>query len=86
MAYSAPMTRTDSVRFRRSATAGPASPAALILLGLALQAAPVAAQAPPAEFVPVTDAMLRDPAPEDWLMWRRTLDGWGFRSRCLITS
>ena len=30
------------------------------------------------EFVPVTDAMLQAPAPEDWLMWRRTLDGWGY--------
>ena len=30
------------------------------------------------EFVPVTDAMLQDPPPEDWLMWRRTLDSWGF--------
>ena len=29
-------------------------------------------------FVPVSDAMLQDPAPGDWLMWRRTLDGWGF--------
>ena len=28
--------------------------------------------------VPVTDAMLQDPPPEDWLMWRRTLDGWGY--------
>ena len=32
----------------------------------------------PTEFVPVTDAMLQDPAPGDWLMWRRTLDGWGY--------
>ena len=31
-----------------------------------------------ADFVPVTDAMLQDPAPGDWLMWRRTLDGWGY--------
>ena len=31
-----------------------------------------------AEFVPVTDAMLHAPAPEDWLMWRRTLDSWGY--------
>ena len=31
-----------------------------------------------AEFVRVTDAMLQDPAPGDWLMWRRTLDGWGY--------
>ena len=30
------------------------------------------------EFVPVTDAMLQDPAPGDWLMWRRTLDSWGY--------
>ena len=28
--------------------------------------------------VPVTDAMLQDPSPADWLMWRRTLDGWGY--------
>ncbi|MBM40720.1 MAG: pyrrolo-quinoline quinone [Acidobacteria bacterium] len=30
------------------------------------------------ELVPVTDAMLEQPAPGDWLMWRRTLDGWGY--------
>ena len=29
-------------------------------------------------FVPVTDAMLQSPSDDDWLMWRRTLDGWGF--------
>ena len=29
-------------------------------------------------FVPVTDATLQNPASEDWLMWRRTLDGWGY--------
>lgn len=28
--------------------------------------------------VPVTDAMLQDPDPSDWLMWRRTLDSWGY--------
>ena len=40
---------------------------------------PAAAQARPAsDFTPVTDAMLQDPAPGDWLMWRRTLDGWGY--------
>ena len=27
---------------------------------------------------PVTDAMLQAPDPADWLMWRRTLDGWGY--------
>ncbi len=29
-------------------------------------------------FVPVTSAMLNNPEPEDWLMWRRTLDSWGY--------
>ena len=41
-------------------------------------AAPVARAQAPADFVPVTDAMLHEPAPADWLMWRRTLDGWGY--------
>ena len=31
-----------------------------------------------AGFVPVTDAMLQDPAPGDWLTWRRTPNGWGY--------
>ena len=29
-------------------------------------------------FVPVTDELLREPPPGDWLTWRRTLDGWGY--------
>ena len=33
---------------------------------------------PADRFVPVTDAMLQNPSPDDWLMWRRTLDGWGY--------
>ncbi len=28
-------------------------------------------------FSPVTDAMLQNPDPADWLMWRRTLNSWG---------
>jgi len=31
-----------------------------------------------AEFPPVTDEMLQNPADGDWLMWRRTLDSWGY--------
>jgi alcohol dehydrogenase (cytochrome c) len=31
-----------------------------------------------APFAPVTDAMLRAPAPSDWLMFRRTYDDWGY--------
>ena len=37
---------------------------------------PVAAQVETVD--PVTDAELQDPSPDDWLMWRRTLDGWGY--------
>ena len=31
------------------------------------------------DFVSVTDVMLQNPDDGDWPMWRRTLDGWGFR-------
>ena len=31
-----------------------------------------------ARFEPVTDAMLENPDPADWLNYRRTLDGWGY--------
>jgi alcohol dehydrogenase (cytochrome c) len=34
-------------------------------------------RAPLDGLTPVTGAMLRDPAPGDWLMWRRTYNGWG---------
>jgi alcohol dehydrogenase (cytochrome c) len=34
--------------------------------------------APLAKITPVTDAMLRNPPPGDWLMWRRTYNGWGY--------
>jgi PQQ-dependent dehydrogenase (methanol/ethanol family) len=29
-------------------------------------------------FTPVTDAMIENPSPNDWLMWRRTQNSWGF--------
>ncbi|MCK5439753.1 MAG: PQQ-binding-like beta-propeller repeat protein, partial [Gemmatimonadetes bacterium] len=29
-------------------------------------------------YVPVTDEMLRNPVPADWLMYRRTYNGWGY--------
>ena len=46
---------------------------------LALVSSPATATAQSStDFVPVTDAMLQSPAPADWLMWRRTLDGWGY--------
>ena len=52
---------------------------ALVLALLPSAAGPATAQtATEPDFVPVTDAMLRNPADGDWLMWRRTLDGWGY--------
>ncbi len=64
-------------------------PRRLFVLALATSAiagavAPAPAQ-PTREIVPVTDAMLQDPAPGDWLMWRRTLDGWGYSPLDQIT-
>ena len=32
----------------------------------------------PVRIRPVTDAELQDPSPDEWLMWRRTLNGWGY--------
>ena len=45
----------------------------------------VTASAQDGEFEPVTDEMLQNPSPEDWLMWRRTLDGWGYSPLDQIT-
>ena len=58
----------------------PASRAYLVwLIAAALLAAAVLpAQAQDSDFTPVTDAVLQDPDPADWLSWRRTLDGWGY--------
>ena len=38
------------------------------------------------DYRPVTDAMLQDPEPGDWLNWRRTLDGWGYSPLDEITT
>ena len=35
-------------------------------------------EAPKINLRPVTDAMLANPDPADWLMWRRTLNNWGY--------
>ena len=39
-----------------------------------------------AAFRPVTDALLRDPPPGDWLNFRRTYDGWGYSPLDEITA
>ena len=54
-------------------------PSILLIVVLALACGVVGrAQERARRFVPVTDAMLQKPDPGDWLMWRRTLDGWGY--------
>jgi alcohol dehydrogenase (cytochrome c) len=49
----------------------------LVLAGTAFAQQPQAAD-PIKNLRPVTDAMLRDPPAADWLMWRRTYNGWGY--------
>ncbi len=50
--------------------------ALVVLVGLSFQLS-VSAQSE-GSFVPVTDAMLQSPSDDDWLMWRRTFNGWGY--------
>jgi len=59
-----------SLRFR---SVGIAS--SVLAAMMAVDALPTLAQN---RIQPVTDAELSDPSPDDWLMWRRTLDGWGY--------
>ena len=49
-----------------------------LTIGMAVAAATSGALAAEREVVPVTDAMLSNPDPDDWLMWRRTQDSWGY--------
>ena len=61
----------------------PPSPATrgvmVLTVAVASLTGPPAAHAQPlSNFVPVIDAVLQDPAPGDWLMWRRTPDSWGY--------
>ena len=49
--------------------------ASVMLLGPALYST---AQQSAQRFVPVTDDILQNPDPADWLMWRRTLNSWGY--------
>ena len=54
-------------------------PSILLLVVLALACGVAGrAQERTRRYVPVTDAMLQKPDAGDWLMWRRTLDGWGY--------
>ena len=52
---------------------------------LAVQAA-MAQDGPIDSITPVTEEMLLNPPDADWLMWRRTYDGWGFSPLSQITK
>ena len=57
------------------------SPGSVVGIAIAVLslAGPASGQIPAGSAAePVTDAMLQDPDPADWLMWRRTLNGWGY--------
>lgn len=75
------MLRTRKEKRERSRTARAIAWLAVIASCLTSPAGGVFGQSPgdanPA-FKPVTDAMIHDPPPEDWLSFRRTLNGWGY--------
>jgi alcohol dehydrogenase (cytochrome c) len=49
-----------------------------VAFALVMSVASLIGSAQVADFKPLTDAMLLNPDPDDWINWRRTLDGWGF--------
>src|SRR5258706_13883845 len=60
-------------RYRKSS---PVAGASLLLAGVSAFAQQPAD--PTRNLTPVTDAILRNPPASDWLMWRRTFDGYGY--------
>ena len=52
--------------------------AACLVVSVALGQDTTTAATLSTELTPVTDAMLANPAPEDWINYRRTLDSWGY--------
>jgi alcohol dehydrogenase (cytochrome c) len=55
--------------------------ATCVALGVTL----TVAQTQVKDFKPVTEQMLRNPNPADWINWRRTQDGWGYSPLNQIT-
>ena len=56
-----------------------------VLAAIVIAALPAVAQTTDG-FVPVTDAMLRNPDAGDWLMWRRTWNSWGYSPLDQVTK
>ena len=50
----------------------------ICVTGIIITAQTRSITAPTRSFRPVTEAMLENPDPAEWLNWRRTLDGWGY--------
>ena len=50
----------------------------VLVCAVVMCAAPMTPAQTADDFVPVTDATLQNPEAADWLMWRRTLNGWGY--------
>src|SRR3954468_3949031 len=67
----APGEMTEQQRLRAASPGGPITP------GVVLPKWPAPA-GPLDSYTPVTNALLANPAPNDWLSWRRTQDGLGF--------
>jgi alcohol dehydrogenase (cytochrome c) len=59
--------------------------ALLLLAGVPAPAQQATAADPTKNLRPVTDEMLLHPDSGDWLMWRRTYDGFGFSPLAQIT-
>jgi alcohol dehydrogenase (cytochrome c) len=58
----------------------------LVCIGLATLGVSADARAQVDGFTPVTEDMLRSPAPGDWPNWRRTDDAWGYSPLTQITT
>ena len=58
---------------------------AIFVAGAALLA-PVVVGQEQIDYTPVTDQLLQDPPPEDWLMYRRSYDSWGYSPLDQITA
>lgn len=60
--------------------------ASVLTLAAGLLATAPAIAAPGEDWVPVTDEMILDPDPANWLSFRRTLDSWGYSPLDQITA
>ena len=70
---------------RRPLSTSSRSCLAILMWILVQGASPVVGQTRQDTVRPVTDAELQNPNPDDWLMWRRTLDSWGYSPLDQIT-